>query len=414
MATVKIRFRPSTVPGKEGTLYYRVTHRRMSRQISTGYKIYPDEWENNRLKYLPQEDNAARNQYLRALEMQLKKDLERLNGLIRQMDRNGGNYTARQVVDTYRTTTDSTDHLQGFVRRLAHQLRLSGKERLAETYTTATNSFLRFLGNGRDLSFDEIDANLMKSYETHLRRQGLVPNTTSFYLRNLRAIYHRAVDQGLTENRLPFRQVYTGVEKTAKRALPSTIIRKIKDLPLTRNSPLERARDLFLFSFYTRGMPFVDLAGLRKQDLRDGTLAYRRHKTGQTLSIRWEKPMQDIVDRHSRPDSPYLLPALHTPGKSERQRYLNALQTMNRYLKTIGHMVGCPIPLTSYVARHTWASIAQSERVPIATISEAMGHTSERTTRIYLASLDTSAVDEANRKVIRTVCGKRRTGKLRS
>ena len=94
MATVKIRFRPSTVSGKEGTLYYRVTHRRMSRQISTGYKIYPDEWENNRLKYLPQEDNAARNQYLRALEMQLKKDLERLNGLIRQMDRNGGNYTA--------------------------------------------------------------------------------------------------------------------------------------------------------------------------------------------------------------------------------------------------------------------------------------------------------------------------------
>lgn len=402
MATVSIRFRPSTVSGREGTLYYRVTHRRISRQINTGYKVFPDEWENNWLA----SGNGARSAYLRNLETQLEKDLERLQNLILQQDRSGRNYTAQQVVDAYRTTTDHTERLRGFVQQLSSQLRQAGKIRLSETYTTAANSLLRFLGKDRDPTFDEFNDGLMKSYEAHLRLQGLVPNTTSFYLRNLRAIYHRAVDSGLTENRRPFRHVYTGVDRTAKRAVSPAILRKIKELSLPPGSSLELARDLFLFSFYTRGMPFVDLAVLRKKDLRDGTLAYRRRKTGQMLAIRWEKPMQDIVDRHSQPSSPYLLPILKATGADERRRYLNALHTLNRHLRAIGRLVGCPIPLTSYCSRHAWASIARSEQVPVATISEAMGHSSERTTRIYLASLDSSAVDDANRRVLRTVCGK--------
>ena len=403
MATVSIRFRPSTVSGKEGTLYYRVTHRRVSRQINTGCKIFPDEWENGRLA----SGNEKRNVYLRNLEAQLEKELERLNSLIRRLELNGKDYTAGQVVEAYRTSgtghTSHTDHLCGFVQVLANRLRQTGKVRLAETYTTATNRFLRFLGKDRDPAFDEFDAPLMKSYEAHLRQQGLVPNTTSFYLRNLRAIYHRAVEAGLTEDRRPFRRVFTGVEKTAKRAIPPAVIRRIRTLPLPPDGPLAQARDLFLFSFYTRGMPFVDLAGLRKQDLRDGMLSYRRCKTGRALSVRWE---QEIVNRHSHRDSPYLLPVLDTPGTDDRRRYLNALHSLNRHLKAIGRLVDSPIPLTSYCARHAWASIAQSERVPIGIICEAMGHTSERTTRIYLSSLDTSAVDEANRKVLRVVCGK--------
>ena len=409
MATVTVRFRPSSVPGKEGSLYYRVTHRRLSRQIGTGYKVYPDEWGGGRLKLPQGEDKEARSRYLRALEEQLERDTARLKALIRQLDLSGREYTARQVVDTFRKPDDASARLGSFIRRLARELKLSGRERLAETYTTSLNSFLRFRG-GHDLPFADITPGLVESYETYLRRQGLVPNTTSFYLRNLRAVYHRAVSEGLTEDRHPFRHVYTGVEKTAKRAISSRVIRRIKDLPLPPDSPLEQARDLFLFSFYTRGMAFVDLSRLRKQDLQGGMLSYRRRKTGQALSIRWEKPMREIVDRHACPGSPYLLPVIDTPGNGERRRYLNALHTLNRHLKAIGRMAGCPIPLTSYCARHAWASIARSERVPLATISEAMGHTSERTTRIYLATLDTSAVDEANRRVIRTVCGKYRTG----
>jgi len=410
MATVKVKFRPSTVPGKEGTLYYRITHRRQSRQTSTGYKLYPEEWENDRPKLLDEASHAARNQYLRTLKEQLEKDLERFGEIIRQMDQSGMPYTAGQVMEARLTAKDKTKCLYGFVRCLARQLRQAGKERLAETYTTSTNSLLRFLGEGRDLSFAEMDAYLMKDYESYLKQKGLVANTISFYMRNLRAIYHRAVEQGMTEDRRPFKHVFTGVEKTAKRAITASVIREIKDLPLSRDNPLRQARDLFLFSFYTRGMSFVDMAHLRKQNRQDNLLTYRRRKTDQLLSIRWEKPMQEIVNRHARPESPFLLPIISTPGEGERRQYLNSLHVLNRHLKVIGRMVGCPIPLTSYCARHAWASIAQSERVPIGTISEAMGHTSERTTRIYLASLDTSAIDEANRKVIRTVYGKSRTG----
>ena len=394
------------VPGKEGTLYYRVTHHRISRQIGTGHKLYAGEWNPRGAIIFRDTGNPARLRYLRTLEEQVRKDLERLRELIRQLDRSGKNYTAGQVVDAFRTSADDAGCLCSFVRHLARRLKQSDQERLAETYTTSLHSFLRFYGSDRDLSFAGIDSDLMGRYEAWLKRQGLALNTVSFYLRNLRAIYHRAVEAGLTEDRRPFRRVFTGVEKTAKRAIPPAVIRRIRTLPLPPDGPLAQARDLFLFSFYTRGMPFVDLAGLRKQDLRDGMLSYRRCKTGRALSVRWEKPMQEIVSRHSHRDSPYLLPVLDTPGTDDRRRYLNALHSLNRHLKAIGRLVDSPIPLTSYCARHAWASIAQSERVPIGIICEAMGHTSERTTRIYLSSLDTSAVDEANRKVLRVVCGK--------
>jgi len=354
MATVKVKFRPSTVPGKEGTLYYRITHRRQSRQTSTGYKLYPEEWENDRPKLLDEASHAARNQYLRTLKEQLEKDLERFGEIIRQMDQSGMPYTAGQVMEARLTAKDKTKCLYGFVRCLVRQLRQAGKERLAETYTTSTNSLLRFLGEGRDLSFAEMDAYLMKDYESYLKQKGLVANTISFYMRNLRAIYHRAVEQGMTENRRPFKHVFTGVEKTAKRAITASVIREIKDLPLSRDNPLRQARDLFLFSFYTRGMSFVDMAHLRKQNRQDNLLTYRRRKTDQLLSIRWEKPMQEIVNRHTHPESPFLLPIISTPGEGERRQYLNSLHVLNRHLKVIGRMVGCPIPLTSYCARHKW------------------------------------------------------------
>lgn len=406
MTIVKTKFRPSTVAGKEGTLYYRVTHGQMSRQISTGYKLYPNEWENDWLKTPSADENPARNHYLFGLEKRLNKDMARIKEIIRQMDLSGKKYTAEQVVDAYLMPDHDEKKLCVFVRCLTKQLRHIGKERLAETYTTSTNSFMRFLEGQNDLHFTEIDSNLMRDYEAYLKRQGLVPNTISFYMRNLRAIYHRAVEKGLTENRQPFRHVYTGIEKTAKRAVAASVIQKIKDLDLSQAPSLERARDFFLFSFYTRGMPFIDMAHLKKTDLQGGTLSYRRKKTAQALFIRWEYPMQEIISRYRHSDSPYLLPILAASDKGERLQYLNALHAMNRHLKTIGKKAGCPIPLSTYVARHGWASIARNEHIPISTISEALGHESESTTRIYLASLDTSVVDEANRKVIRAILKK--------
>lgn len=158
------------------------------------------------------------------------------------------------------------------------------------------------------------------------------------------------------------------------------------------------ARDMFLFSFYMRGMSPIDMANLKADNVRNGLLTYRRQKTGQQLSIRWENCMQQIVDRYSSLSDGYLLPILR-PCKS-KFKYKNEMLKINGALKRIGQKIGLSHPLTMYVARHSWASIARSKNVPISVISEGMGHNSERTTQIYLASIDRSQIDNANVSII--------------
>jgi integrase len=150
-------------------------------------------------------------------------------------------------------------------------------------------------------------------------------------------------------------------------------------------------------------MSFVDMAYLRKSDLKQGVLVYRRRKTGQQLIVKWESCMQDIVRKYDVGASPYLLPIITRPNQDDRGQYLKASHMVNRHLKTIGRRLKIPIPLTMYVARHAWASIARSKNVPLSVISEGMGHDSESTTRIYLASLDNVAIDRANSLILRAL-----------
>lgn len=289
--------------------------------------------------------------------------------------------------------------LIGYTLAWNDRLRAIGKIRMAERYTTTVNSLRRFLG-GKDVPWEKVDGTLMQGYEQWLRERGLCRNTSSFYLRNLRTIYNHALEEGLVPPSSPFRHVYTGIDKTVKRALPLETIKLLKDLDLRSNPRMAFARDLFLFSFYTRGMSFIDMAQLRKTDLQGGVLSYRRQKTSQQLHIKWEAPMQAIVTRYRVDDSPYLLPIASGKESSFWRRYKNTYSRISKQLKKLGEMLQLPIPLTTYVARHSWASIARSRNVTITVISEALGHDSEKTTQIYLSSLDTSAVDEANKEIL--------------
>lgn len=271
--------------------------------------------------------------------------------------------------------------------------------RTAETYLSALHSFATFR-RGLDVALDEWNADLAVSYEACLKAEGIALNTISFYMRILRAVYNRAVDCGLTEQRYPFRRVYTGIEKTRKRAVPLTVIRHLKQLDLSADASLDFTRDMFLFSFYTRGMSFVDMAYLRRNDLKGGFLTYRRRKTGQRLCIRWEGCMQALLDKYPVNESPYLLPIIRR-SDDERRQYLNAIHLVNRQLKTLSQKLGLSSPLTMYVARHSWASIARSKHIPLSVISEGMGHHSERTTQIYLASLGNVVIDRANSRILK-------------
>ena len=289
--------------------------------------------------------------------------------------------------------------LFSFMRRLIKGMERLGKERTSETYSAALNSFRRFR-KGRDIALAKMDSDLMQQYEAYLEKRGVSKNTVSFYMRILRAAYNRAVDKGLASQQYPFRHVYTSVDKTVKRAIPLEDIRHVKALDLSAFPSLDWARDMFLFSFYTRGMSFVDMAYLKKKDLRDGLLSYRRSKTGQQLVVRWEKCMQEIVDKYGENPTEYLLPIVTDMQKDVRRQYQNALHLANSRLKKVSKMAALSVNLSMYVARHSRASIAKCKHIPLSVISEGMGHDSEATTQIYLVSLDNSLVDKANRQIL--------------
>lgn len=402
MATVKVKFRASTIPTKEGTVFYQVIHNRVVRQVNPGYKLYPDEWDtaNAEIVFPPGIESGRRN-YLVSLKSALAEDVRRFKGIITRFERAARDYTAEEVAERFLVSADSGGFMS-FGRELVRQLKQICKMRTAERYTTVLNSFGRFLGE-KDVPLDEVDSHLMVEYEIFLHANDACPNTSSYYMRGLRAIYNRAVEKELTIQRSPFKHVYTGIDKTVKRAVPLKIIRQIRKLDLTLFPAMDFARDIFMFSFYTCGMSFVDMAYLKKKDLQNGILSYRRQKTGQLLFIKWERPMQEIIDKYDTGGSPYLLPIIKNVNADERWQYKNAAHLVNSKLKRLGEKLGLAMPLTSYVARHAWASIAKSKNVPLATISEAMGHDSEKTTRIYLASLDTSAVDKANSQILKSL-----------
>lgn len=402
MATVKLKFRASTVANREGTLFYQVIHRREVRQIRTGYRLFRSEWNPERLEIvIPPQIDDPRYSYLLSLHTRMADDIARLKEIIARLDRIGEPYTSKRVLELFASLGDRGGFI-AFARNLIVLLEDIGKRRTAETYTTTLNSFGRFR-NGQDVLFSEIDPHLMSAYELWLRESGVCPNSSSYYMRNLRAIYNRAVEKELTVQRNPFRHVYTGIDKTVKRAVSLKVIRQIRDCDLTLSPSMDFARDMFMFSFYTRGMSFVDMAYLKKKDLQNGVLTYRRQKTGQQLFIKWERPMQEIVDKYDTGSTPYLLPVVRNIDSDARRQYLNAAHLINAKLKLLGKRLGLTLSLTTYVARHAWASIAKSKNIPVSTISEAMGHDSESTTRIYLASLDSAVIDKANRLIMKSL-----------
>lgn len=399
MATIKVKFRASIIKDKEGSLYYQVIHNRIVKQIKTEYKILPGEWGIKSSEIILPLDNENRKEYLLSIKKCVQSDINKLIRIIKILDKKGTAYSIDDIIAAYQSSEDS---LYTFMQDVIIRLKQSGKIRTSETYTTTLNSFKRFR-KGVDIMLDEIDADLMVTYETFLKKENVTMNTISFYMRILRAVYNRAVEKELITSKKPFREVYTGIPKTIKRAIPLKAIKQIKALDLTLYPSLDYARDMFLFSFYTRGMSFIDIAYLRKEDIENDILTYQRRKTRQQIHVKWESCMQEIVDKYPINDSPYLLPIIKKADQDERKQYKNAILFTNRKLKILGKAVNISIPLTMYVARHSWASIAKSKNIPISVISEGMGHNSEATTQIYLASLETSVIDRANELILRSL-----------
>ncbi|WP_288734203.1 site-specific integrase [uncultured Phocaeicola sp.] len=403
MASVKVKFRPSSVNGKEGSIYYQVVHNRAVRQIKTDCRIFESEWNGKASAVaVPIMASNERKNYLQSVASRIEWDVKRLRAIIALLEKGNEGYTVDDILVKFNRQVDGQS-LYPFMQSVINQLRRLNRIRTSETYTATLASFMKFR-DGQDILLCEIDSDTMMLYEAWLKANGNCPNTTSFYMRILRAVYNRAVEKELTEQRHPFKHVYTGIDKTVKRAVPLKAIKRIKELDLTMKPHLDYARDMFLFSFYTRGMSFIDMAYLKKSDLKNGILTYRRRKTGQQLTVKWENCMEEIVTKYAgRSVTQYLLPIITDPLTDERKQYRNAIFRVNTALKEVARLADLQIPLTMYCARHGWASVAKSKNIPLSVISEGMGHDSEKTTRIYLASLDTSVVDRANSLILKSL-----------
>ena len=399
MATFKLKFRTSTAEGKPGTLYFQVTHRRSTRTVYTDYRIMPEEWD-GRTSFIRITGTPERQAELRLITSTLRWDCKQITSLITEKEQAMVEYTADDIASEFRLLPPCPTWF-GFIHGMVAEKIRIGRLGTAKTYRDALASFSRFR-NGEDIAIDALDAELMNQYEAWLKAQGVKRNSSSCYLRTLRTLYRKAVEKGLATDKDIFRRVFTGFASTVKRALPLDTIRTIRRLSLPDGSDLAFSRDMFMLCIYLQGISFVDMAYLKKDDIKNGLLHYSRKKTGQSISIGWELVMQEIVDTyaHLTVGSPYLLPIITKQDGTERRQYERMEHKVNRLLKKIGALVGLQIPLTTYVGRHCWASTMRDMGVSLSIVSKGLGHESLRTTQIYLSSIDTEGVVKANRQLI--------------
>lgn len=405
MASIRIKFRPSTVNGKDGTLFFQIIHRRKVRQVYTGLHISDMEWiEDESSVIIPSGVPQERARYLCSIKEILKGNLDKLQSVISVLDNKGIPYTVHDIVTAYNNTHYIVAGMVSFTRMLIEELIGIGKKATVRRFDATLNSLLRYT-DGNEVEWKELTSTFVLGYENFLINRGLCRNTTSFYMRNLRSIVNRAVEQDFEVPRNPFRHVYMGVDKTLKRAVSLDIIRRIRDIDLSGRPSLDFARKVFMFAFYTRGMSFVDIAFLKKSDLHNGVITYYRRKTRQQMMVKIEPETRVIIDSFGKNETAFLLPIITDETSDPELQYENAYFRINRNIQKIGNILGLETKLTLYVARHSWASIAHSNNVALSTISKAMGHDSEKTTVIYLQSLDTSSVDKANKDIIRMMDG---------
>ena len=392
MATVKVKLRPSTVPGKAGTIYYQLTHLRQVKQITTKIHLHPQDWDSNKAQIIFTDSTS----YL--LQCKIDRDLDRLKKIIYKIDAECANYTVNEIIEKfYQTTADYS--ITDFFTQQIQKLKNDNRRGTARNYSKTLKSLKAFMKN-TDSTFNIVTEQFVESYNTFLIQRGVVRNTISFYMRIFRSVYNKAVTQKIIEQTFPFKNVYTGVDRTRKRAVTETVISQLLSIDLKKSKALQFARDLFIFSFYARGMAFVDIVYLKKSNIQNGYITYVRHKTGQELTIRIETRLQNIINQYEKKDSPYLFPILNTEDENKAySQYEIALNYYNRQLKRLSKLLEPNINLSSYTPRHTWATTARNKNVPLSIISAGMGHSSEKTTLIYLTKIDNSIIDEVNKAI---------------
>lgn len=416
MISIKEVFRLSTKKGRhQGCLFLRIISNRTCRTVTIPNSgLYPEEWDKERLRIIYPIDNPRRREQLKLLEKYIDKEKSALLRIVRNLEEQGIYFDADDVADSYRRYLNSGNCLLAYSQKLIRQMQAKECERMAVAYKVCVARLIGY-NHGRDIPLNKMTAGLMKGFEQYLLSEGLKSNSIAFYMRNLRSIYNKAVAERYIELaglENPFVDVITTTQRTVKRALTAKDMQKILNCDLLdmkseyHRKYLYEAQSIFLFSFYMRGMSFVDVAYLRKENIVDGFIRYRRRKTNTLIEVKMTPELQKIINIFADEvsNSPYVFPLIkpEVPIRP-RLQYMNALRMQNVHLTTLAKIAGVDKKVTTHVARHSWASIGKQQRVPLSVLSECLGHSSERMTSIYLSSFESTVLDSANNLVAKAI-----------
>lgn len=311
---------------------------------------------------------------------------------------------------------NAKDDLRLYMPEVIEMLKREGKFPAMHVYACTLRSYEKFCAEERypknttaSLSMQEIfTPERLKEYEDWLAGQQSSPNTISTYMRTLQAVYNRWMSPGIEGyNPVLFKDVYTKVESRTKRALTAEQMEQLRNTDFSvLTLRQQQVLTYFLLMFMLRGMPFIDLAHLRKSDLRNRRITYRRHKTGKLMVVDVPPDAMRLLQKYrDKTDSEYLFPLLHGGlfMEEHHHRYQETLRHFNRELARLMKQLLPGVSVSSYTARHTWATLAYHSGVPVGLISQSLGHSSIRVTMTYLKPFDAEVIDRINRQVISLV-----------
>ena len=392
-------------PLKDGTfpLMLRVTKDRKRKYVSLGLSLHEKFWDFEKGK--PKRNCPNKEQ----IERLIAAKTAEYNDLIVEMTAQQREYTVETLVSHFHNQVRCATVVELY-DKLIDDMKRGGKLGNAGVYKYSRTSLLKFTGQRLQIPFSDIDAVWLRRYENWLRTSDCGDTTISQLFRTLRSVFNKAVELQLVKrDYYPFDayKVSKFDTRTKKRAITKEDVRKVIALDFSQGYPSERlARDIFVFSYFGAGINFADIALLKYGNVRDGRVQYVRKKTGKPINFLLTEEMRNIIVKYQRQgqtDEDYIFPILdRRVHRTEQQRYdrtHKVLTNTNRWLRKIGQRVGIE-HLTTYVARHTFATVLKRSGVNIAIISESLGHSDLSTTQIYLDSFENSQIDAAMQNLL--------------
>lgn len=386
-------YKSKVLSNNESPLMLRVTKDRKRKYVSLGISVNPENWDFS--KNQPKAECPNREY----IELLIADKLKEYSAKIVELKATNQEFTSTTLVEKVCVNRVNRKTVGDLFKAHINSLTSSGRKSYALSIKQLYNSLIEFNGH-LDIPFAEMDIVWLRHYEAFLRRKGLAENTIGIRFRTLRSIYNVAIEEEAVSAELyPFKKLKVSKlhQETAKRALSKEDIERVLSYKST-NRYMRFPIDIFAFTYYCGGINFVDIAHLTKANIVDGRLIYKRQKTKKLIKIPLQPQAVALIEKYSSNDSQYLFPILsdfHKTDIQQANRIHKVISKVNERLKQIGNALNLPITLTTYVARHSQATVMKRAGVSTAVIREIMGHSSERVTQIYLDSFDNEQVDNA-------------------